>query len=55
MKMCITENKANRKFTNEKYFSRKILIFPDFLNIQPKFLHSSLFFSKKIVYFQIPW
>ena len=37
MKMYITENKANLKFTSEKCFSRKMLIFPDFPDIQPKF------------------
>ena len=37
MKMCMTGNKANPKFTTEKYFSRKMLLFPDFPDIQPKF------------------
>ena len=37
MKMCITGNKANPKFTTEKYFSRKMLLFPGFPDIQPKF------------------
>ena len=34
MKMCITENNTNSKFNTKKYFSRKMIIFPD---IQPKF------------------
>ena len=43
--MCINENKANRKFTTEKHFSREMLIFPDFPDIQPKFLDNSLIFQ----------
>ena len=45
MKMRITENKANQKFTIEKYFSRKMLIFPDFPDMQPKFPDNSLIFQ----------
>ena len=37
MKMCITGNKAYPKFTTEKCFSRKMLRFPDFPDIQPQF------------------
>ena len=44
MKMCITENKVNRKFAI-KYFSRKMLIFPDFPDILPKFPDNSLIFQ----------
>ena len=42
VKMGITENKAKLKFTTEKYFCRKMSIFPDFTDIQPKFPDSSL-------------
>ena len=45
MKMHIIENKANRKFFTEKYFSRKC--FPDFPNIQSKFPDNSNFSVKK--------
>ena len=45
MKMCITENKANRKFTTEIYFLRKMLIFPDFPDNQPKLPDNSLIFQ----------
>ena len=38
MKMYLSENKVNRKFATEKYFSRNI--FPDFPDIQSKFLIS---------------
>ena len=51
MKMYITENKANIKFITEKYFSRKVLIFPDFPDIQSKFPDD---FSVKKANFQIP-
>ena len=44
IKIDITENKANRKFVIEKIFSRKVLILPDFLDIQPKFPDKSLIF-----------
>ena len=44
MKMCITENKANRKFTTEKYFSRKMLTFSDYPDIQPKLPGNALIF-----------
>ena len=42
MKMSKTEDKDNQKFTTEKYFSRKILIFSDFPDIQPKFPNNFL-------------
>ena len=45
MKMGITENKAKRKFTTEKYFCRKMSIFPDFPDIQPEFPDNSLIFQ----------
>ena len=45
MKMYVTENKANRKFISEKYFSRKF--FPDFPDIQSKFPDNSLNFPVK--------
>ena len=55
MRMCISENKANSKFTTEKYFSRKMLIFTDFSDIQQKFPDNSLIFQLKKAHFQIPW
>ena len=45
MKTCITENKANRKFITEKHFSGKVLIFPDFPNIQSQFPDNFLIFQ----------
>ena len=42
MKMYITENKTDRKFITEKYFSTKF--FPDFPDIQSKFPDNSLIF-----------
>ena len=50
MKIYITENKANRKFTTEKYFSSKMPIFPDFPDIQSKFPD----FLVKRIHFQFP-
>ena len=45
MKMCLTENKANIKFIIEKYFTSKVLIFPDFHDIESKFHDNSLIFQ----------
>ena len=50
MKIYIIENKANRKFTTEKYFSSKMPIFPDFPDIQSKFPD----FLVKRIHFQFP-
>ena len=55
MRMCISENKAHSKFTTEKYFSRKMLIFTDFSDIQQKFHDNSHIFQLKKAHFQIPW
>ena len=44
IKMYITQNEANRKFITEKSFSRKVLIFPDFPDIQSKFPDNSLIY-----------
>ena len=53
-KMCITENKANQKFTTESYFSKENFISPNFPNIKSKFPDNSLFFSKKESIFKFP-
>ena len=55
MKMCITGDKANRKFTTEKYFSRKILIFPISLIFNQNSLIIPRFFSKKESIFKFPY
>ena len=52
MKMLITENKANRKFITDKYFSRKFS--PDFPDTQSKFPDNSLIFQQKRVHFKFP-
>ena len=44
-KMCITENKANLKFTSESYFSKENVISPDFPDIESKFPVNSLIFQ----------
>ena len=44
IKMYITQNEATRKFITEKSFSRKVLIFPDFPDIQSKFPDNSLIY-----------
>ena len=44
IKVCVNEDKANRKFILEKHFSRKVLIFLDFPYIQLKFPDNSLIF-----------
>ena len=43
--MCITDNWAGRKFITEKCFPRKVLIFPDFPDIQSKLRDNSLIFQ----------
>ena len=45
MKMHINDNKTNRNFITKKYFSRKVLIFPDFPDTQSKFSDNSLIFQ----------
>ena len=47
MKMYITDNKTDRNFITKKYFSRKVLIFPDVPDIQSKFPDNSNFSIKK--------
>ena len=37
MKIYIADNKTDRNFITNKYFSWKVLIFPDFPDIQSKF------------------
>ena len=54
MKMYIADNKTDRNLITKKYFSRKVLIFPDFPDIQSKFPENSLIFQLKRVHFQIP-
>ena len=44
-KMCITENKANLKFTSESYFSKENVISTDFPDIESKFPVNSLIFQ----------
>ena len=58
MKMYITDNKTNRSFITKKYFSRKVLIFPDFLDIQSKFHDFSVKkgpFSNSLIIPRFPW
>ena len=51
MKMCITEE--NLPLKTEKYFSRKMLIFPDSPDIQSKLPDNFLIVQQKRVHFQI--
>ena len=43
--MYLTDNKTDRNFITEKYLSWKVLIFPDFPDIQSKFPNNSLIFQ----------
>ena len=45
MKMCVTDNKTDRNFITRKYFPRKVLVLPDFSDIQSKFPDNSLIFQ----------
>ena len=45
MKMYITDNMTDTNFITKKYFSRKVLIFPDFPDIQSKFPDNPLMFQ----------
>ena len=51
MKMYITEE--NLPLKTEKYFSRKMLIFPDSPDIQSRLPDNFLIFQQKRVHFQI--
>ena len=37
IKMYITDNQIDRNFITKKYFTWKVLLFPDFPDIQSKF------------------
>ena len=45
MNMYITDNKTDRNFIIKKYFSRNVLIFHDFPDIQSKFPDNPLIFQ----------
>ena len=45
MKIYITDNKTDRNFITKKYFSMKVLSFPDFPDNQSKFPDNSLIFQ----------
>ena len=45
MIMYMTDNKTDRNFIDKKYFSMKVLIFPDFSDIQSTDLDNSLIFQ----------
>ena len=45
MKMYLTDNNTDRNFIAGIYISRKVLIFPDFPDIQSKFPNNFLIFQ----------
>ena len=45
MRMYMTDNKTDRNFIDKKYFSMKVLIFPDFSDIQSTDPDNSLIFQ----------
>ena len=45
MKVYMTDNKTDRNLIIKKYFSRKVLIFLYFPDIQSKFTDNSLIFQ----------